>query len=267
MIPSIYFLTKAQVMSQADKELTLLVDMVKSVRNVVREDTRPHFTAKGEFFPVVVSSTVMAKTVAEKFARIRPEYYIKIFADNPLNQDDLPSELEKTLLERFRKDKQLKSVVETGLVRGQDFLLSAAPATVKEGCLLCHGNPNDAPQEITSKYGTSSGYGWTVGNIIGGSAVGVPLSDINGLAITRTIYSLIILAAIFALLFTYINSIVRKSIIAPVVLLAAEAQRVAKGDASKPISHNSDDELGELSNSFELMRRTFIALVRKLKDN
>ena len=77
-------------MAQANKELTLLVDMVKSVRNVVREDTRPHFAEKGDYFPIVVSSTVMAKTVAEKFARIRPEYYIKIFADNPLNQDDLP---------------------------------------------------------------------------------------------------------------------------------------------------------------------------------
>lgn len=254
-------------MSQADKELTLLVDMVKSVRNVVREDTRPHFAAKGEFFPIVVSSTVMAKTVAEKFARIRPEYYIKIFADNPLNNDDLPDELEKTLLERFRADKQLKSIVETGIVRKQDYLLSAAPATAKEGCLRCHGDPAKAPQEITSKYGTSNGYGWAVGSIVGGSAVGVPISDINSIAFTRTLYSLFILATIFGLLFLYINSIVRKSIIEPVVRLADEARKVAKGDASKPISHSSDDELGELSNSFELMRRTFIALVRKLKDS
>ena len=114
-----YYLTKTQVLAQANKELTLLVDMVKSVRNVVREDTRPHFTPKGEFFPIVVSSTVMAKTVADKFARLRPEYYIKIFSDNPLNPEDFPDVLEKELLQRFRQYKQLESIVETVRIQGQ----------------------------------------------------------------------------------------------------------------------------------------------------
>jgi hypothetical protein len=131
-----YYLTKTQVLAQANKELTLLVDMVKSVRNVVREDTRPHFTPKGEFFPIVVSSTVMAKTVADKFAQLRPEYYIKIFSDNPLNPEDFPDVLEKELLQRFRQYKQLESIVETGLIQGQQYLLSPAPTTAKKSCLL-----------------------------------------------------------------------------------------------------------------------------------
>ncbi len=42
-IPATYFLTKQQVLSQADRELTLLVDMIRAARNVVREETRPYF--------------------------------------------------------------------------------------------------------------------------------------------------------------------------------------------------------------------------------
>ena len=68
-IPVTYYLTRQQVMDQAHNELTILVDMVRAVRNVVREDTRPYFMPKGEFFPITVSSTVMAKTVASKFTR------------------------------------------------------------------------------------------------------------------------------------------------------------------------------------------------------
>lgn len=267
LIPIMYYLTKTQVLAQANKELTLLVDMVKAVRNVVREDTRPHFTPKGEFYPIVVSSTVMAKTVAEKFARVRPEYYIKIFSDNPLNPEDLPDELETELLERFRQNTQLKSIVETGVIRGKQYLLSSAPATVKKGCLLCHGDPARAPLAISKKYGTQSGYGWTVGNVIGGSAVGVPLENINAIAVKRTLYALLALAFIFGILYIYINTIVRRSIITPIREIADKAQKISHGDLGEALETDRDDEIGELSNSFEMMRRSFISLVRRIKAN
>ncbi|MEE9447457.1 MAG: DUF3365 domain-containing protein [Arenicellales bacterium] len=265
LVPAIYFLTKSQVMSQANKELTLLVDMIKAVRNVVREETRPHYSAKGDFFPVVVSSTVMAKTVASKFARSRPEYYIKIFADNPLNIEDYPDELEKTILQRFRQNKQLKSIVETGIIKGQSYLLSSAPATAKKGCLKCHGNPLLAPLSISSKYGTTTGYGWKIGDVVGGMAVGVPLANVLNITVTRTLYALLVLAAVFGLLYLYINTIVRRSIIAPVLSIARKAKRVSKGELGKPIVYDSDDEIGELANSFELMRRSFISLVKRIQ--
>jgi len=267
LIPIMYYLTKTQVLAQANKELTLLVDMVKSVRNVVREDTRPHFTPKGEFFPVVVSSTVMAKTVASKFARIRPEYYIKIFSDNPLNADDYPDTLEKELLNRFRQNKTLKKIVETGTIQGQNYLLSSAPATVKKGCLLCHGDPARAPLAISKTYGTQSGYGWTVGNVIGGIAVGVPLDNINSIAVKRTLYALLALALVFGVLYIYINTIVRRSIIVPIREIADKAQKISHGDLGDALVTDRDDEIGELSNSFEMMRRSFISLVRRIKAN
>lgn len=267
LIPIMYYLTKTQVLSQANKELTLLVDMVKSVRNVVREDTRPHFTPKGEFFPVVVSSTVMAKTVASKFARIRPEYYIKIFSDNPLNADDYPDALETQLLGRFRQNKQLKSIVESGTIRGQNYLLSSAPATVKKGCLLCHGDPVRAPLAISKKYGTKSGYGWTVGNVIGGIAVGVPLDNINAIAVKRTLFALLALALLFGVLYIYINTIVRRNIITPISEIAEKAKKISLGDLGDALVTDRDDEIGELTNSFEMMRRSFISLVRRIKAN
>lgn len=265
LIPLVYFLTKTQVMNQSHKELTLLVDMVKAVRNVVREDTRPHFTPKGEFFPVVVSSTVMAKTVAKKFERTRPEYYIQIFSDNPLNTDDLPQPLEAKLLERFRQDRELKSIVEIGTIKGKEYMVSSAPATVKKGCLLCHGNPALAPLSISKTYGINSGYGWKVGDVIGGSAVGVPLADINSLAIKRTLYALVALAIVFGILYVYLNSIVRKKIISPILEISTKAKKIAKGDLGEAVNIERDDEIGELATSFEMMRRSFITLVRRIK--
>jgi len=265
MIPVVYYLTKTQIMNQANKELTLLVDMVKSVRNVVREETRPHFTPKGEFYPVVVSSTVMANTVASKFAQIRPEYYIKIFADNPLNARNLPEPVESEFLGRFRQNKELKKIVEVGIVKGKQYLVSSAPSKAKKGCLLCHGNPALAPLAISKTYGTDSGYGWKVGDIVGAIAVGVPLANINSVAITRTLYGLIALAIVFGVLYAYLNAIVRKNIITPISQMSDKAKKIAKGDLGEAVKLDRDDEIGDLANSFEMMRRSFITLVRRIK--
>ena len=66
----------------------------------------------------------MAKTVAAKFARLQPDYYIKMFSDNPLNAEDLPDQLEVELLRRFRENRELKSIVETGTINSKPYLLS-----------------------------------------------------------------------------------------------------------------------------------------------
>ena len=208
-LPITYFVTERQVFSDAEKELTLLVDMVKSVRNVVRNDTRPYFLPKGEFFPPVVSSTVMAKTVARQFAGVRPDYYIKIASDNPLNQENLPEPLETELLNHFRYSGESDSLIQTGVVKGRKYLVSAAPAKAKESCLICHGVPSDAPQAIVEKYGKINGYHWEPGTVVGTMVVGVPLEDVKKTVLLRSLYLVIILTLIFVIILITVNMIVR----------------------------------------------------------
>ena len=260
---STYFFTSRQVMEQANNELSLLVDMVKSARAVVREDTRPHFLPKGEFFPPVVSSTVMAKTVASKFKRFRPEYYIAIVSDNPLNKENLPDMAEKKILERFRQTKELENLREVGMIKDQQFLLSSAPAVAKEGCMRCHGAAASAPEAITAAYGTDSGFNWAVGDIVGASIVGVPLASVNQLVFKRSMYIIGFLALIFGLIFLSINRLIKQSIVKPLVSISHTAQDISQGNIHQSIEMVRDDEVGDLARSFELMRRSLVGLIRR----
>ena len=266
-IPVTYFLTRQQVLSQADRELTLLVDMVRAARNVVREETRPYFMPKGEFFGPTISSTVMANTIASKFLREQPDYYIKIASDNPLNLDNLPEPLETQLLSRFRADDKLKRIVETGRVKGRLYLVSAAPAKVKKGCMRCHGDPADAPSEITEPYGTTSGYHYTLGDVVGATVVGVPLADLNTLVLQRSMVVVVTLSVLFALVLTLVNLLVRGSIINPLTAITAHANEVSRGNFNAVLDKDSlrDDEIGELAISFDLMRRSMLLAVKRLK--
>lgn len=264
-VPSTYFLTQQQIREQASSELSLLVDMVRSVRNVVREETRPHFLPKGEFFPPVVSSTVMAKTVASKFAVLRPEYYIRIVSDNPLNSENLPDAAEAGILNRFRAADSADKIVEVGVLRGQNYLISAAPATAREGCLRCHGAAATAPTQITAKYGQNSGFGYRVGDIVGASVVGVPMANLNELVLTRSLIIVGILTLLFAFIFLFISTLVRRSIIIPLLSITAATRSVSRGRLDQSISIESNDEIGDLAYSIELMRRSLVAIVKKMR--
>ncbi len=265
-IPVTYFVTQNQILDQADRELSLLVDMVRAVRNVVREDTRPYFLPKGEFFPPVVSSTVMAKTVASKFAKLRPEYYIRIVSDNPLNRENLPDSAETAILSRFRTSGSKESIVEQGTLRNEKYLISAAPAFAKKGCLRCHGTAAKAPSQITDKYGTVSGFGYQVGNVVGASVVGVPMANLNQLVLVRSLTVFAIDTLVFSVIFLFINGLIKRSIISPLLSISEAAEKVSRGNINQSISMDRNDEIGDLAYSFELMRRSLIAVVKKMRS-
>jgi HAMP domain-containing protein len=265
-IPATYFYTKNQILDQANRELSLLVDMVRSVRNVVREDTRPYFMPKGEFFPPVVSSTVMAKTVASKFAKLRPEYYIRIVSDNPLNSENLPTADEVAILKRFRAANAPSSIVETATLRNESFLISSAPAKARAGCLTCHGSYTSAPQQITDQYGTISGFGYKEGAVVGASVVGVPMANLMDLVLVRSLTILVVTTVIFSLIFLFINSLVKRSIVRPLLEISESAKSVSRGNISDSISMDRNDEIGDLAHSIELMRRSLVLMVKKVSD-
>src|SRR4051812_10207570 len=114
-LPITYVLTRREVYNTADMDLKMLVDMVGAIRGVVKEETRPYFLPKGEFLPVVVSSTVMAKTVAAKFKKAQPDYLIRMVSDNPLNLEDRPEGLESDVLNEMRAKPQ--PAIRTGNIR------------------------------------------------------------------------------------------------------------------------------------------------------
>ena len=262
-IPVIYVTTKNQAIDSASKELRLLTDMVTSVRNVVVEDTRPHFIKKNEFYPPVVSSTVMAKLVAEKFKRLQPNYVIRMVSDNPLNRENLPKPFEEEIIDQFRADEKNEGFVKSGVIGKEAYLVSAKPTKVKEDCLICHGRPEDAPSSLTKKYGDDSGYNWEVGSIIGASIVGVPLSNINEIVFHRSLWFIATTTTVFGILFLLINQLVKRTIIVPVLDLAEAVKAVSRGDIDKKFETDRNDELGDLIHSFELMRRSMVALIKR----
>jgi len=253
-LPITYVLTRREVYNTADMDLKMLVDMVGAIRGVVKEDTRPYFLPKGEFLPVVVSSTVMAKTVAAKFKKAQPDYLIRMVSDNPLNAEDRPEGLEAEVLNDMRAKPQ--PAIRTGNIRGQDYLISASPTKAEADCMLCHGDPAKAPEAITAKYGKTSGFGWQDGAIVGASLVGVPLANTNSIVMMRSLIIVGIITVLFAIILLLLNLSVRRNIIGPIVEITGTAKAMSLGKHKQPLHTRRRDEIGALVHALELMRRS-----------
>jgi methyl-accepting chemotaxis protein len=256
VIPIIYFLTKDELYTQANKELKLLVDVVSSARAIVKDKTRPYFLAKGEFFSPVVSSTVMAKELASQFHKLQPTYLIRMVSDNPLNSENMPEGLEVGVLDTLRKSDNDKGLIQSGTIQGRNYLISAVPTKVHDDCLMCHGDPSAAPKEVTAKYGTTSGFGWKPGEVIGATLVGVPVADLNSAVLKRSGIVVGIITVLFAGVLIVLNRLVQNNIIQPILRITVAAKAISLGRSNEPLVSDRDDEIGALTRAFELMRRS-----------
>ena len=102
--------------------------------------------------------------------------------------------------------------------------------------------------------------------MIGASLVGVPLRNINEIVIQRSLLVIAVLTVAFAVLFLLVNLVVKQTIIRPVLRITEAAKSVSRGAIDNKLEHDHNDELGDLVNSFELMRRSMVTLMERKKS-
>ena len=264
--PTIYFFTKQQVYDRAKEDLVLLVDVVKSIQDYVATDLRPHFMKEKIFYSPSFSGIVATARIAKYLEGRQPQYYIKNASDNPLNPDNRARGLELALLKQFRGMRNLEYLSEEGEIDGRNYLVASSPKVSKKGCLRCHGDPEKAPQDVTETYGVDTGYGYHTGEVVGVSLVGVPLADVRALSIERSLIVIGGITVLFALLFVMVNAMVKRLILEPISDITAVAKAVSKGDINREVGVSGrNDEIADLALSFELMRRSLITAMKRMR--
>ncbi len=258
-------LTRQEVYNNAEKELNLLVNVVKSARTYIDKDVRPYLLPKDIFHAPAISPVVATKHIAEHFLDLEPSYYIKVTSDNPLNPDNRPEPIEQKILESFREDRNLESLIIQGRVQNNNYLISAQPSISQQSCLLCHSKPENSPPNIAKEYKGTSGYGYELDQVVGANVVGVPIGNVNQIIFQRSLTAFISLTILFSLIFFIINRLMQRLILKPIINLSHSAQEITDGNLDKEISLARQDEIGQLANSLDLMRRSIITATKRFK--
>lgn len=150
-------------------------------------------------------------------------------ARNPANEAD-PSE--RSFIARLNADPQLSR---TSIVReynGEPYLtVMRRGKVVGRQCLVCHGDPGQAPAGIVAHYGSERGFLLQPGETVSAISIRIPLAqayrDANRFSFQLSGFLLLLLLAIFACHYL----LTRQLLFAPINTLQKQARRIAHDPA------------------------------------
>jgi len=159
---------------------TYLEDTLKPVVYQLKKEGKLY---NGFFDPKILSFTYIARGIHKELNTLRSEnnisqIYYKLATDNPRNQLNQGNADEIKILNRFRENPSLKDYSKIITENGSHYIYYAMPVDAnKESCMKCHSTPDKAPSELLSLYGTTAGFGETVGTVRAMISLKMPFDD------------------------------------------------------------------------------------------
>ena len=185
-----YGQTRAFAFAEGEKQIENMLLIHKAIHSFVEKEQKPEiYRLKQEgrlyseyFSPKLLSRTYIARGIEEYFSQERekigmPPLYFKLATESPRNKINAADELELDLLRRMRTG-ELTRYSELVHIDGHYSIYFAIPASkTVASCLKCHGEPQQAPQELLEQYGDKSAFHESEGEIRALISIRVPLDD------------------------------------------------------------------------------------------
>ena len=240
-------------------ELALQFDL--AIREYVEETIRPfaeQHVGQEEFIPETMSTSFIARNIFEKVRKKFPDYVIKFSSDDPRNPNNQAGPEELEMIQYFNNNPKAQDWVGQIHLDGKPHLVQFSARRMKENCLRCHGDPQDAPKTLLELYGDKAGFHRPVGDVIALDTVAIPVDKYRSAAFANTArHSAVVLVALSLLLvavyFTFQILVTRR-----LVRISRHFSNVI-GNTGKsaitPINYHINDEIGELVWAFNEMAR------------
>jgi HAMP domain-containing protein len=221
---------------------------------------------KKQFLPQAVSFYTAQKSF-EVLRATLPEYTYRIPALNPTNPADRATDWEADAIREFRNNPDRTELIAERDTPVGPMLDLLQPVTVTDqGCLICHGRPENAPKTMLDIYGTTNGFGWKMNETVGAEVASVPLSVPLERAYKILMTLMAYLVAIFLVLLLLLNVLLHFVIIGPVSQMSRIANEVSLGKPDVPkCEARGSDEIASLGNSFNRMRRSLESAMKMLQ--
>jgi two-component system, NtrC family, sensor kinase len=156
----------------------MVMASVEAARAYVREELRPRMFAEfgSDFFMLeAMSTSYVGRAVMDRFGKDLPDFQyrrVSINARNPLSEADA---LETRMIEYFKAHPDQYNWQGLAGAQADSHFMRFQPVFFDDSCMQCHGDPRDAPKELTRLYGEAKGFGHFPGELAGIIAVGVPV--------------------------------------------------------------------------------------------
>ena len=208
-----------------------------------------------------------AQTNFRRISQEFPDYSFREPALNPTNPADRATDWQADIIDVFRRNPALTEFVSERETPVGTVLSLSHPIRVEPGCLECHSTPAAAPASMVDLYGTSNGFGWKAGEVVGAAIVSLPMRVARARADSTFVALIVGMAAVFAVVLVVLNLLLNAAVLRPVRRLAAAADEVSSGNMDAPeYVPRGRDEIASLAASFNRMRRSVAEAMRLLGE-
>jgi Protein of unknown function (DUF3365) len=184
----------------------------------------------------------------------------RLTSHNVMNPGNKPDAFEQDALARIRSG-GLKEYYEL-LPGGFRY---ARTVYHKASCIVCHGDPNAAPNDVKVRYGTQNGFGFKEGDVAGIISVRLPARSFWDVAQEVVgIWQMLMILAAFLLAMVFI----RFAVVRPIRKLTQDTQRISLGKSAdlgaSRIHPGSGNELDQLALATERLRVSINMAIQRL---
>jgi len=173
-------------------------------------------------------------------------------SDRPRNPRNTADEVELAAIEHFRQHPQTKERMVPFIDKaGRSYYHFSMPIYMEKYCLKCHGPKEDAPPAIQSRYDTSFDY--QVGDLRGIVSIKLPVDEILTTVHRNTLENGIVQLFTFLVAFFAIFWLLHKTLLSRMQGLLVATKKVADSNYDVHVSRSGQDELDQVSASFNQM--------------
>jgi HAMP domain-containing protein len=251
------------------QEARIMMAEASAIRDYTANEIEPLLAdqIKTRFLPHTVPSWA-AQTNLRAMAAQFPDYTYKEAALNPTNPADRATDWESGIIGQFTRDPSLTEFTTTRDTPTGPSLSIGRPIRITDkDCLTCHSTPSAAPASMIDLYGTTNGFGWKLGDVIGAQIVSVPMRVALDRANAEFKIYLGALVGVFAVTIVLMNLLLHFVIVKPIRRMSAIASEISLGNMAAPeFLERGHDEIASLGGSFNRMRRSLANAMKLLES-
>ncbi len=212
---TLFFHLRSVMLQEVSDKSNLILAQADAVQDYVRRDLRPamfEVLPPDRFIISAMSSSYISRHIMERLNVKDTHYYYRRVALNARNPESIPTSFERGIISQFRINHALKRWEGDVTIRGEKYHLTARPVIYEQSCMRCHGEPENAPTELLTRYGNERGFGYPVGEVSGLVVAGFPvrhtISQLKDITFGYLVMYLIAVVLFFAMVSVYFNKLV-----------------------------------------------------------
>lgn len=240
---------------EAEENAEIVFSHLSSLQDYVRATLRPavrQALPPEEFLLEAMSTSFVTRKVLVDLNTHGDQYLYRRVALSPRNPASAANDMERGLIGYFQEHPGETTYSGYRIINGVEHYVMARPVHFDQECLICHGDPKNAPRVLIERYGAVNGFGRRQDELAGLDFVGMPVNkSINHIRESVTLFGgsfFAIVTGVFLLISIFFNRLVVTNLRRLSAIFRENFQRPE--DQSILDRLDADDEINSLLEAF-----------------